>query len=135
MPLYVLRDRGDSTDGAPVPDLEIGPRLSSLWAACFAPALVGTMTAEGSTTHLRWRIRWPQPTRGLVVAWWLVLVIWAVAIVTGYTEGEPVVFWVFLVLMSTIGPWLGWQLGGQALLAAWPALKLAIEQPEVDEDW
>ncbi|MEN0061964.1 MAG: hypothetical protein AAGA48_07405 [Myxococcota bacterium] len=140
VPLYVLRHRhdprGDAEPGEPVHIIETGPRLANLWASCFAPALEGTMTPTGeSETQITWRIRWPQPTRVLVLAWWLVLALWAAAIVTGRTEGEPAVFWIFLAVMSTIGPLVGWQFGGQALIAAWPTLKEAIEQPDVGEDW
>lgn len=142
VPLYVLRDNADPepqsddppwTDG--VPSLEVGPRLASLWASCFAPALEGRFVVDGDSTTVKWRMRWPRPTLVLVIGWWVVLVGWAVAILTGRTEGQPAVFWIFLVLTSTVGPWLGWTLGGQALYAAWPVLKEALEQPDVDEDW
>jgi len=135
VPLYVLRDRADDADDGDVAPIEVGPRLGSLWASCFAPVLDGRFAREGADTTIHFRIRWPRPTLGLVLAWWVVLLGWALAIATGRTEGQPTVFWVFLALMSTIGPGLGWQLGRRALEEAWPFLVQAIEQPEVDEDW
>ncbi|MEO0605410.1 MAG: hypothetical protein AAF211_28525, partial [Myxococcota bacterium] len=102
---------------------------------CFAPALEGRLESRGEHTTVHWRMRWPRPTRALVIGWWVLLVGWAIAIVTGRTEGQPAVFWIFLVLTSTLGPGLGWQLGRQALLEAVPTLEQALEQPDVDEDW
>lgn len=131
LPLYVR---------LPAPDrAEVGPRLDSLWAACFSPVWEARMSEAGGRTTLRWSRRLPAFTVGLLSAWVVVLVLWGVALAPPVLSGEEhwawVVFWAVLAGSTAAGPGLGWSLGGRALDAALPALREALEQPEVGEDW
>lgn len=111
--------------------VEVGPRLESMWAACFAPVLEARIAEDGASTHLEWRRRWPRFTLGLLIAWWVVLIGWLLA------QGDPgrLPFWAFMAVMSTLGPAVGWVFGGRALDQSVPWLTEALCQPEVDEDW
>jgi hypothetical protein len=119
--------------------VEVGPRLDSLWAACFAPVLEGRLAPADGHTRLDWRRRWPRFTLALLAGWWVVLVVWPVVlfvqISAGRDEAGWLPFWAFLVVASTAGPAVGWVLGGRALDEAVPWLAEALRLPEVDEDW
>lgn len=137
--------RGWSSSGVPLyvrilgPDrVEIGPRLASMWAACFAPVWRAHLQATGAGSSLRWRTGPVRFTLGLLLAWWAILVAWPVAPAASPDPEEAsrwVVFWAFLAVASTVGPALGWLFGGQALQEARGWLLEALAQPHVDEDW
>ena len=130
VPLYVRRIGKSS--------LEVGPKLASMWAACFAPVLVGQVAPSGKGSTIRWSRRPPWFTIWLLVGWWLVLAAWPVALIRAAETDDPNqwwVFWAFLSLASTLGPAAGYWLGGAALDAAVPWLREALLQPDVEEDW
>ncbi|MBX2796650.1 MAG: hypothetical protein KTR31_03240 [Myxococcales bacterium] len=128
VPLYV-RASSAST-------VQIGPRLQSMWAACFSPQLHGRITEYGAGSRLTWQARFPRFTLGLLFGWWVVLVAWPLA--AWQSDDDPArwgPFWAFLLLCSTLGPAAGWWFGMAALRDALPWLRETLEQPPVEEDW
>ena len=130
VPLYV-RSLG--------PDrIEVGPRLQSMWASCFAPVWAGHAWPEGRGTRMGWIRRWPRFTLALLIGWWSILGLWLVALQQPPVAEDPqrwMVFWTFLALASTAGPALGRRWGGQALDAAEPWLRDAMIHSTEGEDW
>jgi len=118
--------------------LEVGPRLHSMWAACFSP--VDELVLSGDDqAQLSVRRRAPRFTLGLLVVWWVVTVAWAAAVIPTVIAGEEspawLLFWMVLAIASTAGPALGYVLGGRALDEAHPWLADQLQTPDVDEDW
>lgn len=118
--------------------IEIGPRLGSMWAACFSPVLRGTLQAEGRRTKLSWRRTWPRFTLAVLALWAVVLLVWmgviAVQLYQGTTNIVAVFWWNVLALASLVGPWLGHTLGGRALDEAERWVREAAATA-VEEDW
>ena len=116
--------------------IEVGPRLASMWAACFAPVLEGRLEPVDQDTRIHWRRRPIWFTLALLIGWWLVIAAWPLAFAQDPEEaGRWGVFWAFLLVTSTIGPALGWIFGGRSLDEGVPALHDALTLPDVDEDW
>jgi len=137
--------RAWSTTGVPLyvrplgpRSLEVGPRLHSMWAACFSPVQELVLAGEDRTTVVH-RRRLPRFTTGLLVVWWVLTVAWAAAIVPQVLAGDEspawLLFWTVLAASSTGGPALGYVMGGRALDEALPWLAEMLETPDVDEDW
>ena len=136
VPLYVRRIGGRA--------VEIGPRLASMWAACFAPAWVGQLAPtqeqgdHGEHTVIRWSRRLPVFTMVLLLGWWLVLIGWPIVLLQAPPEDDPGrwwVFWAFLAVASTAGPAAGAMMGRHARNRAVTWLVDALEHGEVEEDW
>lgn len=130
VPAYVrwLRDDG----------IEIGPRLSSMWAACFSPVLRGRMVAEGARTRIVWRRSLPGFTLGVIGLWAAVLLVWFVGIVYQLTQGHVdagAIFWWCVLAGGTVaGPALGFRYGGPALDDAERWVRESASAA-VEEDW
>jgi len=113
---------------------EIGPRLQSMWASCFSPVDVLSFKAELSV-----RRRFPWMTAGVIAVWWFAAAVWGASGVPRVIAGEEspawLVFWIAIVAFTTLGPWVGWIKGGQALDEARAWWVEALSVPRVDEDW
>lgn len=128
VPLYVRVLRGHR--------VEVGPRLQSMWAACFAPVWEGRVYDDRGRARIHWRRRPQWFTAALLAGWWAIIAAWPVALAQDPEEGGRwVVFWAFLLVVSTAGPLIGWTMGGRTLREALPWLEQAMQQPDVDEDW
>ena len=131
VPLYVRRLRQNT--------VEVGPRLASLWAACFAPVWVLSLHPHpDGGTHVKRRRRLPRFTLALLAGWWAILVAWPAALWWTPEEDEPgrwLIFWAFLVVASTLGPLSGAVYGGRTLDDAEDWLRDTLQDPPVDEDW
>jgi hypothetical protein len=131
VPLYIV------TSGL---EVEIGPRLASMWAAAFSPVLRGQLVATDGGTRLELRRTWPRVTLGVLAVWWTVVLAWGgmLLVVVGQRGESPMlaVWWGILVAATTLGPWVGWRLGGQQLDAALPWLVHTAGENRVQgEDW
>lgn len=118
--------------------VEIGPRLASLWAACFAPVDELRLAADAGGTTLVAHRRLPRFTTGLLAVWWVLTVLWGVERIPAVLAGESpawLLFWTILAVSATTGPAMGWVFGGQALDAARPQLLEALATPDLGEDW
>ena len=128
VPLYARRVAADR--------FEIGPRLASMWAACFAPVWVVRLHEEADGTRLAWGRRPVWFTAALLAGWWSIIAGWPVALAADPEEaGRWGVFWAFLLVASTLGPAVGWWMGARSLDAAAGWLAEALTQADVDEDW
>ncbi len=119
--------------------VEVGPRLHSLWAACFAPVEELTLTADGDGASLAVRRRFPRFTTGLLVVWWVITVAWGVAVLPQVASGQEspawLLFWAILAVSATGGPAMGYVMGGRALDEAHDWLLTTLSTPDVGEDW
>ncbi len=119
--------------------LEVGPRLHSMWAACFSPVWRGTLTPHGSASSVEWRRTVPRFTLGLLVMWWIATASWLAAFVPVLISGDLhpawLIFWCLLALASTAGPAVGWVMGGRALDAADDDLARALTLTGTEDDW
>ncbi len=120
--------------------LEVGPRLASMWASAFSPVLRGELVAAGGETQIVLHRAWPRLTLAVLVIWWLAVLGWAGVLVFGVTEGDEsaaiLVWWWILAAATTLGPGVGWWLGGAHLDAARAFLvRTASEAIVTGEDW
>ena len=117
---------------------EIGPRLASMWAACFSPVWRGTLTGEDTTT-VTWSVALPRTTVALLVGWTVVLIGWMAQlgpeIMAGDTSPMMLGFWGLLAGGTIGGPLVGARFGGEALETELPFLLDAAQTPAVEEDW
>jgi hypothetical protein len=119
--------------------VEVGPRLASLWAACFAPVDEIVFAESDGGTTLSVSRRFPRFTSGLLVVWWVLTVGWGVAVIPEVFAGREspawLLFWGILALSSTGGPAMGYVLGGRALDEGHPWLRSTLTTPDAGEDW
>lgn len=119
----------------------LGPRLSNLQAARFAPVLRAQLRGEeeGPTT-LEGAVALPGTTRGLMWAWAALLGLWLtveiVNLSTSIHGAGFLVWWFLLAAGSAAAVWLGWKKGGEALEDALSSLQSILEDEHIgDDDW
>lgn len=127
VPLYVRWIRGG--------EVEVGPRLHSMWAACFSPVLRGSLQPAGDTrSELRLERAIPRVTATVIGLWWAVLALWMGTLALPQPPGaeDPagwLPFWGVLAVASTLGPAVGWYGGGRELRGALPWLEQQLAVP------
>lgn len=118
--------------------IEIGPRLESMWAACFTPVLRGRMEALDGKTRVVWRRSWPRFTIGLIGMWATVLAAWMMGILfqlsQGHVDTGALFWWTFLAVATFSGPWLGARYGGPELEEAERWVR-SNASGTIEEDW
>ncbi len=118
---------------------EVGPRLGSMWAACFSPVVEGTLQVHNDHVTCTLRQRFPAITTGLLSLWSVTLTVWLVVLVWNISaHDEPVIWllwWGILAASTVAAPLVGSRLGGAELDIALPQLDDAVRQPLVEEDW
>ncbi|MBN2798734.1 MAG: hypothetical protein JXX28_06250 [Deltaproteobacteria bacterium] len=131
-PFYLREAR----DGA----MELGPRVPSLYAARFLPALAVRVRPHQGGALLEGPVRLPALTRGLLWAWAVVLLAWGASVLPAVAAGtlppQWAVSWALLSLATAASGVLGRQLGGRLTAARLEQLRLALQDPPVPgEDW
>ena len=118
---------------------EVGPRLGSMWAACFSPVIEGTITSIDGQVQVDLQRRFPKMTSTLLALWTLTLTLWLGVLVWNIsTQDEPMVWllwWAILAGATASAPVVGGRMGGAVLDRALPELDSAARQPRVEEDW
>lgn len=118
--------------------IEIGPRLESMWAACFSPVLRGHMEARDGQTRITWRRALPGFTVGLLGTWATVLALWCAAIAWQFTQGYidvgAILWWCVLALFTVSAPLIGLHFGTPALVLAERWVR-EVAASAVEEDW
>ena len=113
---------------------EVGPRFDSLWVSSFAP--VDVVDVSGPIAPVR---RLPHVTTAVLVGWWVAAAAWAAYGLPRIASGDEPAAWLFffgtVVGASTLGPGLGWVMGGRALDAARGVWLEAMRVPRSGEDW
>jgi len=130
VPLYIVRSTR--------PDLEVGPWLDSLWAACFSPVLHGRLETTDEGTRITWTRGWPQVTRIVLWSWTVVLATWflilAPPILSGTEHPISLLWWALLTGSRIAAPVLGGHYGGQTLDAHVPWLLQVAEDGAFEEN-
>jgi hypothetical protein len=115
--------------------VEVGPRVPSMWAACFSPVDVLTFR-DGS---LSWSRRFPRFTIGLLGVWWVVIAGWGVQGIPQVIRGEQPLAWLLffglLAGAAIVGPIVGWRFGGDHLDQFRQQLVGALRVEDSGEDW
>lgn len=128
LPLYVRRV-GAAT-------VEVGPRLGSMWASCFAPVDVLRFDTDGKVAVSR---RLPRFTVGILAVWWVATIGWGASELPKVAAGDLhpafLVFFAVLALASTVGPWVGWRQGSTWLDGHRRWWVEALEGQADGEDW
>lgn len=118
---------------------EIGPRLESMWAACFSPVWQGEISGSGDETVITWNRWYPTFTLVLLFVWTLLIGLWGAvlwsAVSAGREEPGMLFFWALLAGGAALAAAVGTVMGGGRLGAAMPWLTEAITKAPVDEDW
>lgn len=132
-PLYVRWTRSGR--------FEVGPRLETMPAARFAPALRGTLApSPNGGTRLVGRLRWPLATSVMLWGFTAAVLLWGASVSWQLSQGESHLGWAGAVVVTLLivhgTAAAAWSWGRRQLLAEVPWLTGTLDRPVVDgEDW
>ncbi len=132
VPFYIIRSKGN--------EVEVGPRLNNLWAACFSPVLRGTLAATDSGTTITWDRSWLRITSVLLWGWTAVLAVWLAVLVPQIASGSEhpiwLLWWTIVAATRVAATLLGGHYGGLEMEQHMPWLNSAATEEIVEEeDW
>ena len=120
---------------------ELGPRLETMPAARFAPALRGRLEARpGGGTRLSGSLRWPLATAVMLWGFTAAVLVWGASVVWQLSQGQTHYGWLGAVIVTLLvvqgTAVAAWFWGRSQLLAEVPWLTATLDRPVVDgEDW
>ena len=120
---------------------EVGPRLETVPAARFAPAMRATLTAaRAGRTELHARLRWPVATAVMLWGFTIAVVLWGAAVAWQLWLGDTHLGWAGAVVATLLvvqgSAMAAWSWGRRQLQAELPWLEQTLGRPVVEgEDW